>query len=128
MEIFVNITKEEFNLDIKLQMKGRTLIATLIGELDHHSAKTVKDMLETAIINKSAQNMIFDFSNLTFMDSSGIGLIIGRYKLITSFGGKVSIVSHSKTLNRLISMSGLTKLMEIFETVDRALESMQGGR
>lgn len=115
-------------MDIKLQMKGRTLIASLTGELDHHSAKTIKDMLETAIVNKSAQNMVFDLTNLTFMDSSGIGLIIGRYKLITAIGGKVCIASKSKTLNRLIGMSGLTKLMEIFQSVDQALESMQGGR
>ncbi|MBQ4515966.1 MAG: anti-sigma F factor antagonist [Clostridia bacterium] len=113
-------------MDIKLQMKGRTLIAALSGELDHHSAKTVKDMLETAIVNKSAQNMVFDLTNLTFMDSSGIGLMIGRYKLITSIGGKVCIVSKSKTLNRLISMSGVTKLMDIYQSTDDAVKSVGG--
>ncbi|MBR5157010.1 MAG: anti-sigma F factor antagonist [Clostridia bacterium] len=113
-------------MDIKLQTKGSTLIASLSGELDHHSAKAVKDMIETAIVNKSAQNMVFDLTNLTFMDSSGIGLMIGRYKLITSIGGKVCIVSKSKTLNRLISMSGLTKLMDIYQTTDDAVKSMGG--
>ena len=125
-----NIIKYEggFILQIKLQMKGLTLIASLGGELDHHSAKKVKDMLEAAIINKAAQNLVFDLTNLTFMDSSGIGVIIGRYKLIKSLGGNVCIASNNSSINRLISLSGLMRLMEVYETADLATESIQGGR
>jgi stage II sporulation protein AA (anti-sigma F factor antagonist) len=85
-------------------------------------------MLESAIINKAAQNLVFDLTNLTFMDSSGIGVIIGRYKLIKSIGGNVCIASNNSSINRLISLSGLMRLMEVYETADLATESIQGGR
>ena len=115
-------------MQIKLQMKGLTLIASLCGELDHHSAKKVKDVLEAAIINKTAINLVFDLTNLTFMDSSGIGVIIGRYKLIKNLGGNVCIVSNDSAINRLISLSGLLRLMEVYESVELATKSIQGGR
>lgn len=115
-------------MQIKLQKKGRTLIASLSGELDHHSAKKVKDMLETAIEQKGVLNLIFDFTNLAFMDSSGIGVIIGRYKLLSAIGGRVCIVCRSKTINRLITLSGLTRLMEVYQTVEQAESYLQGGK
>ena len=113
-------------MQIKLQKKGRTLIASLFGELDHHSAKNVKEILETAIEQKSIQNLIFDFTNLNFMDSSGIGVIIGRYKLLSAIGGKVCIICREKTICRLITLSGLTRLMEVFQTIGEAESYMQG--
>lgn len=115
-------------MQIILQMKGRTLTATLLGELDHHSAKNVKEMLETAIEQKAVHNLIFDFTKLTFMDSSGIGVIIGRYKLLSAIGGKVCIVCRNKTISRLITLSGLTRLMEVYETVEQAESYLQGGK
>lgn len=115
-------------MQIQLQMKGRTLVARLIGELDHHSAKAVKDMLENAIINKAAQNLVFDFTGLTFMDSSGIGVIIGRYKLIQALGGNVGIASKNKTVDRLITMSGIKRLMSVYDSVEQAVSGVQGGK
>lgn len=115
-------------MQIKLQKKGRTLIASLSGELDHHSAKKVKDMLEAAIEQKGVLNLIFDFTNLAFMDSSGIGVIIGRYKLLSAIGGRVCIVCRGKTINRLITLSGLTRLMEVYQTVEQAESYLQGGK
>ncbi len=115
-------------MQIQLQMKGRTLVAKLTGDLDHHSAKTVKDMLESAIVNQSAQNLVFDFSGLSFMDSSGIGVILGRYKFIHSMGGQVTIASKNKTVNRLIAMSGIERLISVYDSVELAVNSVQGGK
>lgn len=114
-------------MQIKLQKKGRTLIAFLSGELDHHSAGNVKEMLENAIEQKAVQNLIFDFSDLSFMDSSGIGVIIGRYKLLAAIGGRVCIVCRNQTICRLITLSGLTRLMDVFQSLNEAECYLQGG-
>ncbi|MBQ3553495.1 MAG: anti-sigma F factor antagonist [Clostridia bacterium] len=111
-------------MKIQLKLKDRTLIAKLSGELDHHSAKTVKEMLENAIETKACVNLIFDLTGLTFMDSSGIGVIIGRYKLLQGIGGKVKIVSDKQSVNKLITMSGLTRLMEVCESVEQAIMNL----
>lgn len=111
-------------MQINLNMNKDTLIAKMIGELDHHSAKEVREKLERYIINKSAKNLIFDFSNLTFMDSSGIGMIIGRFKLISAMGGKVHIVCQNKQIEKLIKMSGLKKIINVYLNVEEAIENL----
>ena len=112
-------------MEISVTVKKKTLVASLYGELDHHTAKEVKDLIEEIIKNKGVKNLIFDFSNLSFMDSSGIGVIVGRYKLVCSIGGKVAISGASKTVNRLITMSGINKLIDTFDSVDAALNTLQ---
>lgn len=111
-------------MQVVLSMNKDTLIAKMVGELDHHSAAEVKEKVERYIINKSAKNLIFDFSNLTFMDSSGIGMIIGRFKLISAMGGKVQIVCKSKQIEKLIKMSGLKKIISVCDDVEKAIESL----
>ncbi len=112
-------------MEISVLIKNKTLIVSLIGELDHHSAKEVKDMVEEVIKNRGVKNLIFDFSKLSFMDSSGIGVVIGRYKLITAMGGNVAIVSCSRNIDRLLKMSGITKLIATFDSLSSALNTIQ---
>ena len=74
---------------------------------------------------KVLKNLIFDFSKLSFMDSSGIGVVIGRYKLITAMGGNVAIVSCSRNIDRLLKMSGITKLIATYDSLKGALKTIQ---
>lgn len=112
-------------LEISVLIKNKTLIVSLAGELDHHSAKEVKDMVEEVIKNRGVQNLIFDFSKLSFMDSSGIGVVIGRYKLISAIGGNVAIVSRSRNIDRLLKMSGITKIISTYDSLKSALKTVQ---
>ena len=114
-------------LEITVTIRKKALIVSLSGELDHHTAKDVKNLIEEVIKNRGVVNLIFDFTNLTFMDSSGIGVVIGRYKLIRSLGGKVTIASPARNVKKLLSMSGINKIIEIFDDVDSALNSLQEG-
>lgn len=111
-------------MQISISMRKNTLVVKLMGELDHHSASKAKELLEETIINRAVKNMVFDLSKLTFMDSSGIGMIIGRYKLIHALGGKVRIVCKNKHVDRLITMSGLSKLIEVYEDFDELIENL----
>lgn len=112
-------------MEISVRIKNRTLIVSLIGELDHHCAKEVKDMVEEVIKNRGIKNLIFDFSKLSFMDSSGIGVVIGRYKLINAIGGRVAIVCCSRNIDRLLKMSGITKLICTYDSLNIALKTIQ---
>ncbi len=111
-------------MQVILKKNGRTLIAQLIGELDHHSAGEVRETLENAIKSKAIQNLIFDFSKLNFMDSSGIGVIIGRYKLIKALGGTVNVVCANRQMDRLMTMSGLKKLIDVYSDLDQAISNL----
>lgn len=112
-------------MEVTITVKKETLVAALHGELDHHTAKDVKDLIEEIIKNRGVKNLVFDFSDLSFMDSSGIGVIVGRYKLVCSIGGKVAISGASKTVEKLITMSGISRLINTYPNVDEALYTLQ---
>lgn len=114
-------------MEIKLNINKNILIASLFGELDHHTAKEVKILIEEKIKNHDIKNLIFDFSNLTFMDSSGIGVIVGRYKLVKSLGGRVTIFGAKNNIKKLLYMSGIDKIIKIFNTLDDAFKGIQEG-
>lgn len=114
-------------MQIIFQTKEKTLIVKLIGELDHHVAGGVKDRIDKKITSSAAENLIFDFSALSFMDSSGIGVVIGRYKLIKSIGGKIVIVSNAKSIDRLLNIAGIKKIISVRNDVDGAVCALKEG-
>ncbi len=91
------------------------LVAKITGELDHHSAQKIRSETDTRIIRGRIKNLVFDFSELNFMDSSGIGVIIGRYKLVKSHGGDVAIICNNHSINKILSMSGIPRIMNVYE-------------
>jgi stage II sporulation protein AA (anti-sigma F factor antagonist) len=94
-------------------MKGDTLVIRLSGELDHHSAATVREEIDALIDeNKQAKRLIFDMKGLIFMDSSGIGMIIGRYKRMAARGGTVAVRDPGKHVDRIFTMSGIYQIVE----------------
>ncbi len=100
-------------MNISFYNEGKALGAKLSGELDHHGASYVRKSIDTRIMNGS-NNLILDLSELTFMDSSGIGVILGRYKLISDCGGKMSIITgKNKNINKLLAMCGITRIIPV---------------
>lgn len=78
-------------MECEIIMTTDTLIAMLDGEIDHHTAKGVREKIDSEIETNSPKILVLDFSDVTFMDSSGIGLIMGRYKLMKASGGEIRI-------------------------------------
>jgi stage II sporulation protein AA (anti-sigma F factor antagonist) len=111
-------------LQISFQITNRTLIAKIEGELDHHTSIEIREKIDREINRNQIKNLIFDFENLNFMDSSGIGVIIGRYKYIQKLNGKVSIANLNLHVQRIITVSGLHKIVPIFDNVQDALKEM----
>jgi stage II sporulation protein AA (anti-sigma F factor antagonist) len=111
-------------LQIKFANKGTTLVVNVVGELDHHSADHVRQKIDGELLKSTTKNVIFDFSKLSFMDSSGIGVIMGRYKNVNKLGGSMAIVSPNTQINRIIEMSGISKMIPVYESIENAVNKM----
>ena len=101
-----------------------TLIASVNQELDHHKAVTIRSEIDREMIRTKAKHLVFDFSSLEFMDSSGIGVVIGRYKNISKSGGKVVIVNNNPLIKRILEISGIGRIITPFKSVDEALKAI----
>lgn len=109
---------------MELQFKDvdNTLIVKLEGELDHHVAKTIRVELDEMISNKRSKNLIFNLEKMNFMDSSGIGVIIGRYKKLSKMGGKVAVVGVSEKVDKIFNLAGLYSIINKYESQNEALK------
>ncbi len=95
---------------IRMSTEQGTLTVWLTGELDHHAARDMREQIDSAVERSSAKRLRLDFSGVTFMDSSGIGLIMGRYRLLVARGGALAVVGASERLRRVMKLAGLEKL------------------
>jgi stage II sporulation protein AA (anti-sigma F factor antagonist) len=112
------------SLQIEMEHHRRALIVRLKGELDHHTAEAVKSQMEAAIAKGESNHIVLSMKDLTFMDSSGIGVIIGRYKQITSKGGKMVVCDVNPAVYRLFELSGMFKILSFQENERLALSSL----
>lgn len=85
------------------------------GEIDHHNAGGIIAVADELICDEAVKNLVFDFEDTEFMDSSGIGIIIGRYKKIQCFGGKVFCIHVSTQIRKILFTAGLKPIIEILE-------------
>ncbi len=86
------------------------LTVALKGELDHHAAGQIREKIDNAVLSHRCQRLVLDFGGLSFMDSSGIGLIMGRYRLMLSLGGKMVVRGATPRLETVMKLAGLEKL------------------
>nr|WP_317356998.1 anti-sigma F factor antagonist [uncultured Tyzzerella sp.] len=100
---------------------NRTLLVKLYGEIDHHFTEDIRDKIDREFNKQNCQNIILDFEDVEFMDSSGIGMIIGRYKLTQEKNGKIYAFGLKDNAKRIFDMSGLNKLIACFENKQQAI-------
>jgi len=108
-------------MNLRFSNDKNHLIMMICGEIDHRYAIQIRNEADKKIVTFPDKDFIIDISGVSFMDSSGIGVIIGRYKLVTSFGSKVKIVSSNETLGKILEMSGIEKIIPVYSTLDDAL-------
>lgn len=82
-------------------------------EVDHHGASHIREHADRLLVDETVKNIVFDFEDTNFMDSSGIGIIIGRYRKISCFGGKVYAIHADERIKRILTTSGMTSVIEI---------------
>jgi stage II sporulation protein AA (anti-sigma F factor antagonist) len=111
---------------IAANKENDTIVAQIGGELDHHTAALVKNKLDDMLNDQNIKNIIIDVSNLSFMDSSGIGLFIGRYKTVSFRGGQLAVTGIKTNLHKVFEVSGLYRIVRAYDTVPEALEDIRG--
>ena len=102
-------------MNVTIEQSGSLVVGYLSGEIDHHTAKEVRESLDRIISVDKPKNLILDFKNVTFMDSSGIGLVMGRYRILKSYKGTVEIKNVSKQTKRLFELAGIGSIAKITE-------------
>jgi stage II sporulation protein AA (anti-sigma F factor antagonist) len=98
--------------NFSLERNGANLILHISEELDHHAAAQISKTIDVLIEKGNVKNIVFDFTGMTFMDSSGIGMVMGRYRKIQYFGGSVFVTGVGAGVNRIFSMSGVYKIIQ----------------
>jgi len=90
-----------------------SVTAFLSGEIDHYTVQDIRKKIDMTIKERLPSRIILDFADVTFMDSSGIGLILGRFRLVRNIGGKIIIENASEHVGRILQISGIGKIAQI---------------
>lgn len=105
-------------MNVTIESSGNLMIAYLTGELDHHTAAQIRDKIDTSVSLKKPNHLILDFQNVSFMDSSGIGLVMGRFRLMQNHHGSVEIRNVTPQTKKIMELAGLGRIAIINERKD----------
>ncbi len=119
-----NMTNDE---KTEFEVVRNVLIIHVNGELDHHNSIFIREGADEIVCNNSIKNIVFDFGGTNFMDSSGIGVIMGRYKKVKSCGGTVGVINVKKNVEKILLYSGMNKIIQYFSDIDDVVDKL-GGR
>ena len=100
-------------MSVKIINEDNKVIALLSGEIDHHNAKSLRQDIDFSLRENQPEELIMDFSEVGFMDSSGIGLVMGRYKLMQEIGGNLVVRNPPPHIKKVMRLSGIDRLAEL---------------
>ena len=104
---------------------GDTLVAYLSGEIDHHSAQYLRDEIDSVLQSRMPQTLVLDFSAVSFMDSSGVGVLLSCYKQMAASRGSTAYYGAGPQVQRILAIAGIERLMNGYAGKEEAL---RGGR
>lgn len=102
-------------MEINYSKKDKLLKVEITEEIDHHIVEKIRRKVDDEITRYMPRKTVFDFDRVSFMDSAGIGMIIGRYKMMKLIGGETEIVNISPNVKRILEMSGINKIISMKE-------------
>lgn len=111
-------------LNLTLEKLDKNLLVQFKGELDHHSTEETRRKIDQLYFDQRMKNIILDLRGLTFMDSSGIGLIMGRYKNCVEKKGSIVIINDNSYVDKILKMSGLLKIINVYPSIEAATENL----
>ena len=100
-------------MSAEITARNHVIVAKISGDLDHHTAKDIRYEIDKSINACSPKLLILDFAQVTFMDSSGIGLIMGRYKLMNELDGEIIVACPPSYIRKVLQISGIHRLAKI---------------
>jgi len=112
-------------MNIGFEYKDRLLVVKINGDIDHHSCEEIRTKIDKEVMLKNPKFILWDMEHVGFMDSSGIGVLIGRYKLIANHGGKAGMINIKPQIMRLCEICGLQKIIYIYSNKKQAIASIK---
>ena len=100
-------------MSVEIKVTGEVVTAYLGGELDHHSAKEMREAIDNSIELNMPTLLVLDFGNISFMDSSGIGLVMGRYRNLMKTGAQLHITGASPQIYKVLKLAGIERLAKL---------------
>ena len=97
----------------EVKKRDRLLCVYLHGEIDHHSAVSLREELDALILRERPRRFVLYLSDIEFMDSAGLGLLMGRYRLMKELGGTMAIAEPNERVMRILSLCGMERFFEI---------------
>ena len=110
------------NCKLRVRCESGVMVATLTGELDHHGAVAVRTLIDAEIARLSPTRTVLDLSELDFMDSSGLGLIMGRYALMQRLGGEFAVREPNERIMKIFKLAGLERMVKIERAANKETE------
>ncbi|MBI2914928.1 MAG: anti-sigma F factor antagonist [Firmicutes bacterium] len=111
-------------MDVELERVGDNLVARLRGELDLAAAPEFRGQVSRELENPSVRNLVLVLGSVSFVDSSGLGAILGRYKQVSQRGGRVVLVGMQPQVRKVFELAGLFKIVEETCSEDEALRKV----
>ena len=100
-------------MNVNYEKDGKVLRFEITEEIDHHWSEKIRRQADDEIERYIPKRVVFDFNKVTFMDSAGIGMLIGRYKVVKLLGGNLEMINVKPSIRKIFEMSGLPKIMKI---------------
>lgn len=100
-------------MNVKHYIEDKILLFEITEDLDHHQTQKIRDRADYEIQRFMPDRVIIDFKRVGFMDSAGIGLVIGRYKQVSAVGGKLELINVNEKIKRIFEMAGILKIIPI---------------
>ena len=100
----------------------QVILAEINGDIDHHTAKQIRADIDKAILEKNPKLLILSFSGVTFMDSSGIGLVMGRFRLMSDRGGELILTGAAGYIKKVFQLAGINSLTKMIDDISRYIK------
>lgn len=100
-------------MSVKINVTGEVVTAYLSGELDHHTAKEMREAIDNALELNIPTLLVLDFTDISFMDSSGIGLVMGRYRNLQKLGATLHISGTAPNIYKMLKLAGIERLAKL---------------
>ena len=100
-------------MPVKITVSGEVVTAFLDGEIDHHTASVIRNEIDAAVEKNMPTLLVLDFRDVSFMDSSGIGLVMGRYRNLIKTGAELHIIGAPPNIYKMLKLAGIERLAKL---------------
>jgi stage II sporulation protein AA (anti-sigma F factor antagonist) len=110
---------------IETSVTNGILVVRMRGELDHHAVESIRNDIELALENTHYRGLVLSFRGIDFMDSSGLGLILGRYRTVAQRNRKMALCEVNPSLQKIFELSGILKIVPVYDIEESAVTAVK---